>query len=99
MPTVGIGGYDKKDHRRRAMASKEADAILYAPCENGAHGQCAQVRGTPETKRRGTGFDYCICECHDLAKKLMANSPTGRLGRNEPEMQDLTRPKSEEETP
>ncbi len=24
-----------------------------------------------------------------LAKKLMANSPTGRRGRNEPEMQDL----------
>ena len=170
--TLGIGGYDKADHRRRAMASKEADAVLYAPCKDGDHGQCAQVRGTPETKRRGTGYDYCICECHatpatcvkcdasynadparlalgnrlcdecmsrprstchdygpphaahdweqgtaklwcpgtdgsnpqvptslkHLAKKLLANSPTGRLHRNEPEMQDLPRPTEEATT-
>lgn len=69
MPTtLGIGGYDKADHRRRAMANKEADAIRYAPCRDGAHGLCAQVRGTAETKRRGAGFDYCICECHAQTK-------------------------------
>ena len=81
MPTtLGVGGYDKAAHRRRAMANKEADAILYAPCNDGAHGQCAQVLGTPETKRRDTGFSYCICECH--------NSPAGRPHRNEPGMQN-----------
>ncbi len=83
MPTLGIGGYDKADHRRRAMASEEADAILYAPCNDGAHGQCAQVLGTPETKRRATGFSYCICECH-----THGDSPTGRQHHNEPEMQN-----------
>ncbi len=34
----------------------------------------------------------------DLAKILKA-SPTGRLRRNEPELQDLPWPKSEEDTP
>ena len=66
---LGIGGYDKADHRRRAMADTEADAILYTPCKEGRHGDCAQVRGTAETKRRGTGFDYCICVCHNQGAK------------------------------